>query len=184
MPKVDKGRIEIAVRELLLAIGENPDREGLAGTPDRVARSWSEFMDYDPGKTDTVFNESTSADLVVVSGIRLWSFCEHHMLPFWCDAAIGYMPNGKQVIGLSKIARIAHKHSHKLQLQERIASGIAEEMIDVTGTFDVGVILRGEHLCMSMRGIRSPGLMTTSDMRGGFHNDVDIRNDFYRLAGI
>src|ERR1700674_2876777 len=113
--------------ELLLAIGEDPEREGLRETPRRWADSWREFIEYDPGTTETTFSSLTSDQLVCVSGIRVASLCEHHLLPFWCDVSIGYIPNEK-VLGLSKFARIAQQCAHRLQLQERLGQQIADEV--------------------------------------------------------
>lgn len=168
-------------RELLLAIGEDPDREGLQETPRRFADAWREFIEYRPGSTETCF-ESVSVDqMVVVSGIRVWSHCEHHMMPFWCDVSIGYIAREK-VLGLSKFARIAHQFAHQLQLQERLCHQIADEISRITATSDVAVLASGEHLCMTMRGIRTPGTMTSSVMRGIFRTDNNARMEFLRLV--
>jgi GTP cyclohydrolase I len=178
--KVDYPRLLELGRELLLAIGEDPEREGLLETPRRWADSWREFIEYDPGKTDTVFESSTADQMVTVSGMRVSSLCEHHLLPFWCDVAIGYIADGK-VLGLSKFARIAHQFAHQLQLQERLGQQIADEVSRITGTENVAVVLKGEHLCMTTRGIRTPGTMTSSVMRGVFRNEYETRMEFLRL---
>ncbi len=179
-PKVDYPRLLELGRELLIAIGEDPDREGLLETPRRWADSWREFIEYDPGQTETCF-ESISADqMVAVSGLRIASFCEHHLLPFWCDVAIGYI-TGSKVLGLSKFARIAHQFAHQLQLQERLGQQIADEVSRITGTENVAVVLKGEHLCMTTRGIRTPGTMTSSVMRGVFRAESETRMEFLRL---
>src|SRR5581483_9100628 len=132
--------------------------EGLQETPRRWADWWREFIEYDPGTTETTFQTTTTDQLVAVSGMRVFSLCEHHLLPMWCDVSIGYIPDGK-VLGLSKFARIAHQFAHQLQLQERIGKQIADELERITGSQDIAVVLKGEHLCMSMRGIRTPGVM-------------------------
>ena len=113
--KVDYPRLLELGRELLIAIGEDPDREGLQDTPRRWANWWREFIEYDAGTTDTSFNSVSTDQMVCVSGMRVFSLCEHHLLPMWCDVAIGYIPRDK-VLGLSKFARIAHKFAHQLQV--------------------------------------------------------------------
>ena len=171
------------IRQLLIELGENPDRPGLKDTPRRVAHLWREFINYHPGTVDTAF-ESLSADqMVVVSGMRIWSFCEHHLVPFWADITIGYIPD-KKVLGLSKFARIAHKHAHRLQLQERLARDIAVEVRELSGSRDVAVLAQGEHLCMVARGIKTPGLMTTSVVHGAFKNESTTREEFLRIVGM
>ncbi|MFL5662691.1 MAG: GTP cyclohydrolase I [Ktedonobacteraceae bacterium] len=179
--KVDYPRLLELGRELLIAIGEDPDREGLQDTPRRWASWWREFIEYDAGTTDTSFNSVSTDQMVCVSGMRVFSLCEHHLLPMWCDVAIGYIPRDK-VLGLSKFARIAHKFAHQLQVQERLGEQIADELSRITGTPDVAVILKGEHLCMSARGIRTPGVMTTSVMRGVFRAEYQTRMEFLRLT--
>ena len=168
-------------RELLQAIGEDPEREGLQETPRRFADLWREFIEYDPGVTDTCFESVTTDQMVIVSGIRVWSLCEHHTLPFWCDVSIGYIARDK-VLGLSKFARVAHKYAHQLQLQERLCQQIADEITRIVKTEDVAVLARGEHLCMSMRGIRTVGVMTSSVMRGIFREQHQARDEFLQLT--
>ena len=178
--RVDYPRLLALGRELLLAIGEDPDREGLRETPRRWADAWREFIEYDPGTTETTFASVASDQLVCVSGIRVASLCEHHLLPFWCDVSIGYIPNAK-VLGLSKFARIAQQFAHRLQLQERLGEHIADEISRITGTQNVAVVLKGEHYCMTARGIRMPGRMTSSVMRGVFRTESQTRMEFLRL---
>jgi len=178
--RVDYPRLLALGRELLLAIGEDPDREGLRETPRRWADAWREFIEYDTGTTETTFASVASDQMVCVSGIRVASLCEHHLLPFWCDISIGYIPNAK-VLGLSKFARIAHQFAHHLQLQERLGEQIADEISRITGTQNVAVVLKGEHYCMAARGIRSPARMTSSVMRGVFRTESQIRMEFLRL---
>ena len=178
--RVDYPRLLALGRELLLAIGEDPDREGLRETPRRWADAWREFIEYDTGTTETTFASVASDQMVCVSGIRVASLCEHHLLPFWCDISIGYIPNAK-VLGLSKFARIAHQFAHRLQLQERLGEQIADEISRITGTQNVAVVLKGEHYCMAARGIRMPGRMTSSVMRGVFRTESQIRMEFLRL---
>jgi GTP cyclohydrolase IA len=174
-------RLERICTALLEEIGENPDRPGLVDTPRRWAQVWMEFIHYEPGTLETTFASATSDQMIVVSGMRVWSFCEHHLLPFWCDVAVAYIAKDV-VIGLSKIARIAHAMAHKLQIQEQLGLDIAETIQRVTQTDDVGVLLSGEHLCMSMRGIKTPGRMTTSVMRGEFLTNDAARAEFLSLA--
>jgi GTP cyclohydrolase I len=118
--------------------------------------------------------------MVCVSGLRVSSLCEHHLLPFWCDVSIGYIPDEK-VLGLSKFARIAHQFAHQLQLQEQLGQQIADEISRITGTENVAVLLKGEHLCMMVRGIRTPGIMTSSVMRGVFRTQSEMRMEFLRM---
>lgn len=171
--------LERIARELLVAIGEDPEREGLRNTPARYARWWREFTEYHPGTLDTAFESSSSAEVVSVSGIDVWSLCEHHLLPFACEVTIGYLPQG-QVLGLSKFARIAQQHAHRLQLQEQLTADIADSVEKLTGSADVVVLCRGEHLCMAMRGIRTSATMTTATWRGAFA-DTAVRADFLAL---
>lgn len=173
--------LERLCAELLLAIGEDPARPGLIDTPRRFANAWAEFIDYDPGTTDTTFETITTDQMVVVSGMRVWSICEHHLLPFWCDISIGYIAQHK-VLGLSKFARIAHQFAHRLQLQERLVDQIADEISHLADTPHVAVLGRGQHLCMVMRGIQTPGIMTSSVMRGLFFDNPIARSEFLSLS--
>lgn len=181
-PVVDLQRLEQIGRDLLIAIGEDPDRDGLIKTPNRFARMWREFIQYDPGTIDTTFSfESFHTDqMVCVSGIPVFSLCEHHLLPFRCEVSMAYIAT-EHVLGLSKFARIAQKHAHRLQVQERLAHSIADEITATTDSRDVAVLARGEHLCMQMRGVQSEGLMSTSVMRGLFRS-TDAREEFLTLA--
>lgn len=174
-------RIADLYRQLLLLIGEDPDREGLKETPFRVARFWQEFIDYDPGNHETVFESVKVDQMVVVSGMRVYSLCEHHLLPFWCDIAIGYIADNK-VIGLSKLGRIAKKHAHKLQVQERLVEQIAADVIKIVGTENVAVLAQGEHSCMTMRGVQMPAIMTSSSINGSFMKP-EVRAEFMSLVG-
>ena len=178
--RVDYPRLLALGRELLLAIGEDPERDGLRETPRRWADAWREFIEYDPGTTETTFASVASDQLVCVSGMRVASLCEHHLLPFWCDVSIGYIPNDK-VLGLSKFARIAQQFAHRLQLQERLGQQIADEITRITGTENVAVVLKGDHYCMAARGIRTPGRMTSSVLRGVFRTESQTRMEFLRL---
>ncbi|MFJ8856085.1 GTP cyclohydrolase I [Streptomyces sp. NPDC102437] len=171
--------------QLLLAVGEDPEREGLRGTPKRVARWWQEFIDHDPGRTDTAFEEDLVADtdrIVVVRGIIAWSLCEHHLMPMKLELLIGYRPCGS-VLGLSKFARIVSAHTHRLQLQERIVDGVATDIAKATGSADVGVVADGEHLCMSMRGVRQDQARTLShNFSGAFADGGAPGNQLLAIA--
>jgi GTP cyclohydrolase I len=180
-PTVNYGQLLDIGRALLHAIGEDPDRPGLLDTPRRFADMWREFIEYRPGSIDTTFESVATDQLVVVSGMRVWSLCEHHLLPFWCDVSVGYL-TGPQVLGLSKFARIAHQVAHRLQLQEQLSQQVADALIEATGTDDVAVLATGEHLCMTMRGIKTPARMTSSVMRGRFRESVALRDEFLKLS--
>lgn len=179
---VDYERIKDATTILLTALGCDITTEGLKDTPRRVADLWREFIEYDPGRINTSFEAVHVDQLVVVSGIKVWSMCEHHLLPFWSDISMGYITDDK-VLGLSKLGRIAHKHAHKLQLQERMVNEIAAEIRTLANTASVAVIARGEHLCMASRGIKSPHRMVCSAMYGRFRDETRARTEFLELAG-
>ena len=178
---VDLEAAEGAVRALLYAVGEDPEREGLRDTPQRVARAYAELLDYDPGTLDTAFPGGQVDQMIAVSGMRVWSLCEHHLLPFWCDVTAAYLPHGR-LLGLSKVGRVVEKHAHRLQIQERLVEGVADELEELTGSDDVAVLASGEHLCMSMRGVRLPARMTSSVLRGAFRDDPAARAEFFALA--
>jgi GTP cyclohydrolase IA len=176
---VDVSRLERVGRDLLEAIGEDPDREGLRDTPARWARMWAEFVDYNPGTIGTVFDGVTANQLVVVRRVTVWSLCEHHLVPFKTTLTMGYLTDNK-VMGLSKLARIAHKYAHRLQLQERLVTQIGKAIAETAGTSNVGVIGTGSHLCMEMRGVRTAGEMVTSHLDGRFL-ERDLRAEFLAL---
>ncbi|MGW7579290.1 GTP cyclohydrolase I [Streptomyces sp. NPDC054765] len=167
-------------RQLLEEIGEDPNRDGLRDTPARFARWWREFINYEPGSLGTLFESIGTSQLVVVSDIQVWSLCEHHLLPFNCSVTIAYRPAG-QLLGLSKFARVAHQYAHRLQVQERLVDQIALEISTRSGTPDVAVIAKGEHLCMSMRGIKAPAQMTSTAYRGEFGTDPGLRSELFDL---
>jgi GTP cyclohydrolase IA len=180
---VDAPRVTELVRELLLALGEDPGREGLIETPARVASWWSSFLSPDTSATATCFTESHLRDqLVVVSGMNVWSLCEHHMLPMNLQVAAGYVPEG-EVVGLSKFGRIAQRYAARLQVQERFTRQVAEEVSDAIGCKDVAVAVRGTHLCMTMRGVRMEAARTTTLQTGGrFQIDPVLSQQFLALA--
>jgi len=170
----DLPRIERAVREILLAVGEDPEREGLRDTPARVARAINEqFGGLRLEPTDvltTVFDADPHEEMVLVRDIELYSTCEHHLVPFFGRAHVGYIPNEKgQITGLSKMARLVDVYARRPQVQERMTSQIADAMMATLEPRGVIVIIEAEHLCMSMRGVRKPGAKTvTSAVRGMF----------------
>lgn len=189
MKNIDKNKIEELTREFLIALGDDPDREGLKKTPSRVARMCDELFE---GMThsnheiaemfNTCFEDVKTGDLVVESNIPIHSFCEHHlMLMYDMSVAIGYIPDGK-VIGLSKLARISDMVGKRLQLQERIGSDIADILHEILNTNDIIVVIQGKHGCMTARGIKSREAITrTATLRGRFESDSDLRSEFYSL---
>ena len=180
--------IEKSIYNILLALGENPDREGLVETPRRVRKAYQEIFKCIEVTDSEIANKCSksfninSTDLVTELHIPCYSMCEHHLLPMKLDISIGYIPHGK-VLGLSKMARIADMVCRRAQLQERIGNEIADIMTKVTGSSDVIVVISGEHYCMTMRGIQKPGTVTrTSAIRGKFDTDHELRKEFYNLA--
>ncbi|MFD7902964.1 GTP cyclohydrolase I [Kitasatospora sp. NPDC059747] len=180
---VDRARVAELTRELLLALGEDPDRSGLKDTPRRVADWWGEFLDHDPGRLDTAFaQEGQYGDFVLLTGIEAWSVCEHHLLPFRLDVSIAYVPDAA-VLGLSKLVRHLEAHTHALQLQERITHDVAHDLAKAAGTDDVAVFTVGEHLCMSMRGVKATTVRTTTMCRlGRTETDLALAARIERLA--
>ena len=182
----DRERAEAAVRELLIAVGEDPDREGLLETPARVARAYAEmFAGLHTEPTD-VLNKTFSEDhqeLVLVRDIPIYSTCEHHLVPFFGVAHIGYIPGESgQVTGLSKLARLVDLFAKRPQVQERLTSQVADALVDKLGAQAVIVVIECEHLCMAMRGLRKPGAMTTtSAVRGGFKRNASSRAEALAL---
>ncbi len=176
---MDKQRIENAVREILIAIGEDPDREGLVETPKRVANMYAEIfsgLEDDPTRHLKIFNESKNDEMVVVRDIPMYSMCEHHLLPFVGKAHIAYIPSEGKVIGLSKLARIVDSFSKKPQLQERLTSQIADFLEENLSPKGLAVVVEAEHLCMTMRGARAAGAKTqTSALRGSMRKDARTR---------
>ena len=182
---MDKQRIENAVREILSAIGEDPDREGLQETPKRVANMYAEIfagMEDDPKRHLKIFNESNNDEMVVVRDIPMYSMCEHHLLPFVGKAHIAYNPSDGKVIGLSKLARIVDSFSKKPQLQERLTSQIADFLEENLSPKGIAVVIEAEHLCMTMRGARAAGAKTqTSALRGIMRKDARTRAEAMSL---
>ncbi len=182
----DSDRAEAAVRELLIAIGEDPEREGLRQTPARVARAYRESFEglqQDAGDVlSTIFDEGHD-EMVLVRDISFASFCEHHLLPFMGTAAVGYIPNESgQITGLSKLARLVEVFARRPQVQERLTTQIADALESNLSPRGVIVVVQAEHLCMSIRGVRKPGaLTTTSAVRGQFRTSVATRSEAMSL---
>ncbi len=181
---VDKPRIARAVREILAAVGENPDREGLRETPDRVARMYAELfggLHEDPRTHLRKFFTEQYDEVVLVRDISFNSMCEHHMLPFMGHAHIGYMPNGR-VIGLSKLARVVEVVARRPQVQERMTETIANLLLEELQAKGVAVVIEATHTCMTIRGIRKPGsLCVTSAMKGIFRSNLSSRSEMMNL---
>ena len=185
---MDKQRIENAFREILLAIGENPEREGLKETPKRVANMYEEIfsgLSEEPAKHLKMFREGQSDEIVIVRDIPMYSMCEHHFLPFVGKAHIAYIPNDDgMVIGLSKLARIVNTYARRPQLQERLTAQIADFIENSMNPKGVAVVVEAEHLCMTMRGIRAAGSKTqTSALRGSIRKDARTRAEVMALLG-
>ena len=168
-----------------MAIGENPDREGLKETPRRVANMYEEIfagLEEDPQTHVKIFNEESPDEMVVVRDIPFYSMCEHHLLPFIGRAHIAYIPKDGKIIGLSKLARIVGSFAKRPQLQERLTSQVADFLEKVLQPRGVAVVVEAEHLCMSMRGARAAGALTkTSALRGGMKSDARTRNEVMKL---
>lgn len=182
--KVDLKRIERAVREILAAVGEDPDREGLLETPARVARMYAELfsgLHSEPRQHLKKFFTEAYDEVVLVRDISFHSMCEHHLLPFMGKAHIGYVPNGK-VIGLSKLARVVEEVARRPQVQERMTEEIANLLEEELGAKGVAVVVEASHSCMTIRGIRKPGsLCVTSAMKGLFRSNLSSRSEVMQL---
>ncbi|MEA2009561.1 MAG: GTP cyclohydrolase I FolE [Actinomycetota bacterium] len=180
-------KLESLVRQQLVEIGEDPEREGLVRTPLRVAKA----MDFltsgystslDEVVNNAVFDAEGAEEMVLVKDVEFYSMCEHHMLPFFGKAAVAYLPKGK-IIGLSKIARIVDVFARRLQVQERLTNQVADALTDILDPHGVAVVMEGRHLCMMMRGVqKQESAMITSAMRGTFKDDSRTRNEFLDLA--
>ena len=178
-------KLEKLTHQLLLEIGEDPNREGLKRTPTRVTKAWKYFskgynQDLNKIVNNAIFKEP-SKDMVVVRDVEFFSLCEHHLLPFFGKAHVGYIPDG-QIIGLSKIPRIIDMFSRRLQVQERLTNQIAEAIHIVLNPVGVAIVMEGRHMCMQMRGVeKQNSLATTSTMLGKFRESVRTRNEFMSL---
>lgn len=182
---VDQERIERAVQEIIVGIGENPEREGLRETPRRIAEMYGELfagIDCDPRDVLAKSFEESHKEMVVLKDVPFYSLCEHHFLPFHGRAHVGYVPDGR-VVGVSKLARAIDIVARRPQLQERLTSEIADAIMDGLSPDGVGVVIEAEHLCMTMRGVQKPGaVMITSAMRGGFRRRGVTRSEFLTLV--
>ncbi len=182
---MDRERLENAVREILIAIGEDPDREGLKETPQRVARMYEEVfqgLENSPEQFLKIFNDEHNEEMVVVRDIPMYSMCEHHLLPFVGKAHIVYIPKDGRVIGLSKLARIVDNFARRPQIQERLTSQIADFLMENLDPLGVAVVIEAEHLCMTMRGARAAGAKTkTSALRGSMRSDARTRAEAMSL---
>ncbi|MFI0420183.1 GTP cyclohydrolase I FolE [Spongiactinospora gelatinilytica] len=184
--KVDSARIEGAVREILIAIGEDPDRDGLRDTPARVARAYAEQfagLGQRPEDVLTTVFDADHDEMVLVRDIEVYSTCEHHLVPFHGVAHVGYIPNARgQITGLSKLARLIDVYARRPQVQERMTSQIADALMSVLEPRGVIVVVQCEHLCMTMRGVRKPGAKTiTSAVRGSFRDSDKTRAEAMSL---
>ena len=173
------------VRDLLVKIGEDPTREGLVKTPERVERSWKFLTRGYTQDLNAVVNgalfEAESDDMVIVKDIEFFSMCEHHMLPFFGKCHVGYIPQ-KKILGLSKVARIVDMYARRLQIQERMTKEIATALMEILDAEGVGVVIEAQHLCMQMRGVeKQNSVTTTSSMQGSFRSSLATRNEFTRL---
>jgi GTP cyclohydrolase I len=181
---IDLPRIERAVREILLSIGEDPDREGLARTPARVAAAYAELfagLREDPRRHLRVTFDEGHQEMVVLRNIPFASMCEHHLLPFTGFTHVGYIPKGR-VVGLSKLARLVEGYARRPQVQERMTSEIADAIMEELAPQGCGVMIEATHTCMTIRGIQKPGAtMITSAMRGGFKRRPETRAEFLEI---
>ncbi|HEY8531036.1 MAG TPA: GTP cyclohydrolase I FolE [Limnochorda sp.] len=183
---VDLARVQAAVRELLEAIGEDPDREGLRETPRRIAQMYQELFSglwQDPARHLQVGFEEGHDEMVIVKAIPFYSMCEHHFMPFYGVAHVGYLPQGR-VVGISKIARVVEELARRPQLQERLTAQVADTLMAGLEPRGVGVVIEAEHTCMTARGVRKPGSrIVTSVTRGLFRDNLATRAEFLSLIG-
>ena len=182
---VDRAKIETAFKLILEAIGENPEREGLAQTPQRVARMYEEIfsgINSEPRELLDVSFTEFHDELVLVKDIPIYSMCEHHFLPFYGMAHVAYIPKGGKVVGISKLARVVESYARRPQLQERLTSQVADCIFDTLKPMGVGVVIQAEHMCMTMRGVKKPGSLTvTSAVRGIFETRPQTRAELFSL---
>ena len=184
----DLEKLKELTKALLIEIGEDPSREGLLKTPDRVAKSWKFFSkgynaNIDDIINDAIFDEDCS-EMVVVRDIEFFSICEHHLIPFFGRCHVGYLPN-KKIIGLSKIPRLVDVFSQRLQVQERLTSQIAKTIEKILAPIGVGVVMEGRHLCMQMRGVeKQNSFASTSAMLGQFRKSAETRAEFLSIIGM
>ncbi len=180
-----RSRVAELVRQLLVEFGEDPEREGLLRTPERVAKAFEYLTSGYRADMDALINnalfEASTNNMIICRDIEVYSLCEHHMLPFYGRCHIGYIAR-KKVLGLSKLARIVDYYARRLQIQERLTAQVARRVMDLTGAEGVGVVMECKHLCMMMRGVeKQNSIMTTSSVLGSFHNDDPTRAEFLNL---
>ena len=182
---IDQNKIREAMRMIIEAIGEDPDREGLKDTPDRVARMYAEIfsgLETDAGEFLRVYFHEEHEEIVLVKDIPFYSMCEHHFLPFFGKAHVAYIPQKGKITGLSKLARAVDSVAKRPQLQERLTGNVADLIMECLDPRGVVVVVEAEHLCMSMRGIKKPGAKTvTSAVRGIFKSDAKTRSEVFAL---
>lgn len=186
---LDTKRIENAVKEILEAIGEDPNREGLVDTPRRIARMYEEIftgLQEDPGKhLEIYFQDEQHEELVLVKDIHFYSICEHHLVPFFGKAHVAYLPKEGRLTGLSKLARVVETIARRPQLQERLTTSIADTLVEKLQPYGAIVVVEAEHMCMTMRGVKKPGSKTiTSAVRGLFKNDAKARAEALTLINF
>lgn len=186
---MDKKRIQHAVKEILIAIGEDPQREGLLETPARVANMYEEIfsgLSKNPCEEAKIFHEKTDGELIVIQNISFYSLCEHHLLPFYGSASVVYLPNERgEILGLSKVARMVDILARKPQVQERLSREIAQTINSVLHADGVLVLVEAEHLCMTMRGIKKPGAKTVTLYKTGvFETDRELRKEALSLLSM
>lgn len=184
---MNEDRVKELVRQLLIEIGEDPDRDGLLRTPERVARTWSFFTSGYRSNPRDIINDAIFAseanNMIIAQDIEVYSLCEHHMLPFFGRCHIGYIA-GTKVLGISKLARIVDHFARRLQIQERLTAQIAQEIRESVDAEGVGVVMECRHLCMMMRGVeKQHSSMSTSSVLGSFHDDQATRLEFLNLIG-
>ena len=184
----DHKKLQEITKLLLSEIGEDPTREGLINTPERVAKAWDFFSQGYRANVEEIVNgaifEEDCSEMVVVRDIEFFSMCEHHLIPFFGRCHVGYLPN-KKIIGLSKIPRIVDAFSQRLQVQERLTSQIAETLMDILDPIGVGVVMEGRHLCMQMRGVeKQNSFATTSSMLGQFRKSPETRSEFLSIISM
>ena len=183
---IDQERIKAAMREIIFAIGDDPDRDGLLKTPQRVSEMYRELfegMDKDPKEDLMVGFELGHREMVILKDIPFYSMCEHHLLPFFGVAHVGYIPNEEgRIVGISKLARVVETVARRPQVQERMTTQIADAIVEGIRPVGVAVVAQAEHMCMVMRGIKKPGAnVITSAIRGSFHTNPASRAEFFSL---
>ena len=184
---MDRDKVAGLIRQLLVEIGEDPDREGLRSTPDRTARAWEEMTSGYTRRAEDVVGgaifESEANNMIIARDIEIYSLCEHHLLPFFGRAHIGYIAKHK-LLGVSKLARICEMYARRVQIQERLTAQIAEDVMSMLDAEGVGVVVECRHLCMLMRGVgQQNSVMTTSSVLGSFRKYQRTRSEFFSLIG-